>query len=68
MGEIQFEFNPEQGVMYTDDPLYDLFEGGYIHPEDMLTNPEQVERVKDAVEVVRQFLDAAFKEGYLDDA
>lgn len=67
MADINFKFNNEQKVIYTDDPLYDLFDGGYIHPEHMLTDLEQVKMVQAAVEIVREFLDAAFKEGYLDD-
>lgn len=34
---------------------YDLTDGGYLKPEEMLENPEDVKRVKDAIEVIKEF-------------
>lgn len=39
----------------TDDFLYDLFEGGYIKPEKILVNTEDIEKVLDAVKTIKEF-------------
>jgi len=40
----------------TSDPWYDLTEGGYIEPDELCELPEDAARVKDAVAVIRDFL------------
>ena len=53
------KFKPEPEVpVFTADLYYDLFEGGYIKPEAML-EPEDAERVREAMRLVEAFLDAA---------
>lgn len=47
----------------TDDMYYDLFEGGYIEPEKMLTNSDDIKKVRDAIEVVKQFLKEGEEKG-----
>jgi hypothetical protein len=42
---------------------YDLFEGGYIEPEKMLTNSDDIKKVRDAIEVVKQFLKEGEEKG-----
>ena len=49
----------------TDDPYYDLFEGGYIKPEDFL-DPEDALRVTEAMAVVQDFLDSLENSGKLE--
>ena len=39
----------------SSDFWYDLTSGGYLSPEDILENKEDVERVKNAIEVVQEF-------------
>lgn len=39
----------------TQDFWYDLTLGGYLKPEEMLVNPDDVKRVKDAIAVLREF-------------
>ena len=34
---------------------YDLTDGGYIKPEEILEDAEQLEKLEDAIEIVRSF-------------
>jgi hypothetical protein len=52
------EFN-KKVVNKSSDPYYDLFDGGYIKPEEMLVNPNEIAMVKNAIKIVKQFLDEA---------
>jgi hypothetical protein len=40
----------------TSDPYYDLFDGGYIKPEEFLEDEADVKTVKDAIKIVEDFL------------
>jgi len=42
----------------TSDFWYDLTDGGYLNPEDILEDAEDVERVKEAIETIREFEDS----------
>ena len=39
----------------TDDFWYDLTDGGYLKPEKMLENKEDVEKIKNAIAVIQEF-------------
>ena len=39
----------------TSDFYYDLFDGGYIVPEDVLEDKDDIELVKNAIEVLKDF-------------
>lgn len=39
----------------TDDFFYDLITGGYIKPEKLLKNKEDINLVLDAVEIIKKF-------------
>jgi len=52
------EFN-NKVVNTSSEPYYDLFDGGYLKPEEMLVNPNEVSMVKNAIKIVKQFLDEA---------
>ena len=43
----------------TDDFFYDLFLGGYIKPEEILVNEDDIVRVNDAINVIQEFYDDA---------
>lgn len=49
----------EVNVIWTNDLYYDLFEGGYINPEDLLENKEEIDKVKQAILTINEFLDGA---------
>lgn len=40
-----------------DDVYYDIFDGGYISP-DILTTPEDIERVRLAIDTIEEFVGA----------
>ena len=50
----------------TDDPWYDLFEGGYIKPEDVLVNDRQIFAVDKAIELLRDFMTAIEEDGAIE--
>lgn len=39
----------------TVDFWYDMFQGGYIKPEDFLEDQEDIDRVKEAMKVLEEF-------------
>ena len=49
----------------SSEPHYDLFDGGYISPNKLL-EPEDAERVNDAVALIHQFLEEAEDNGLLE--
>lgn len=46
----------EGAVVYTADPYYDLFDGGYISPDKILEDPADVKMVEDAIKVIETYL------------
>lgn len=50
----------------SSDLYYDLFDGGYIKPEEMLKDKEDVKKVNDAIEVIRNFLTEAEGKGAIE--
>lgn len=56
---IQWEFiedPPDQS--HSEDDWYCLHDGGYIQPELVLANPEQVQRVREAEAILDSFFTA----------
>lgn len=49
----------EVNAIWTNDLYYDLFEGGYINPEGLLENKEEIDKVKQAILTINEFLDGA---------
>ena len=50
----------------TDDFYYDLFAGGYIKPEEMLSE-EDAKKVREAVSVITDFVDSLEEAGKLEE-
>jgi hypothetical protein len=44
--------------MYTDDFWYDVFDGGYISPEKLLEDSEEISRINNAIEILKEFREA----------
>lgn len=42
-------------TIYSDDFWYDLFYGGYIKPEKLLKNKDDVAKIKNAMQVLLDF-------------
>ena len=60
---MKFLENAEK--VYTSEPFYDLSFGGYIVPDKML-EPEDAEKVNEAVETIQTFFREAEAEGVLE--
>jgi hypothetical protein len=49
----------KEGCTVTSDEFwYDLTKGGYLKPEDILENSDDVERVKAAIAILQEFEDS----------
>lgn len=46
---------------------YDLFEGGYLEPEDFLEDEEDIKKVQDAMEIINNYLSNLEDEGLLEE-
>ena len=44
----------------TSDFWYDLTDGGYIKPSELLENKEDIERVENAIKVIQEFEQSAW--------
>jgi hypothetical protein len=49
----------KKAKIVTDDFYYDLFEGGYIKPEKLLKNKEDIDKVNNAIKIIEDFKDSA---------
>lgn len=58
---MKFKNLNEDDVVWTNDLYYDLFEGGYINPEDLLEDEEEINKVKRAILTINDFLDGAIE-------
>ncbi len=43
----------------TSDFWYDIFDGGYIKPENLLESPEDIKKVQEAIKTLKEFHDSA---------
>jgi hypothetical protein len=66
MEELVFIDKSEiESPVYSTDLYYDLFEGGYIKPEDMLEDPQQIADIYDAMNLIQMFLQGAQEHGHI---
>jgi hypothetical protein len=52
----------------TEDPWYALTDGGYLRPEDVLSDQSQIEELTRAVKLVKQFIDQCYETGIIEEA
>lgn len=67
--QIKFTFNPElqkEPAWCYDDVFYSLTVSGYIDPRKMLLDQSQIEQVEKAIELIKNFVDSAEREGVLE--
>lgn len=67
--QIKFTFNPElqkEPVWCCDDVFYSLTVSGCIDPRRMLLDQSQIEQVEKAIELIKNFVDSAEREGVLE--
>lgn len=60
------KFKDIEDTIFTDDPYYDLIEGGYIKPEELLEDPKEAEAVRAAVNLLEQFFKEAKRKGIIE--
>ena len=53
------------GEIGVDDFMYDLFDGGYIRPDELLEDSEDIKKVLDAMKTIKEFEEALEKSGRL---
>ena len=62
---LNFKPRPTPGdIVFSGEPYYDLFDGGYIKPENIL-QAEDAKRVNDAVALISLFLAEANDEQHI---
>ena len=59
------KFKKDAKKVFTTDTYYDLFDGGYIDPEDMLEK-DHGKIVREAMGIITQFLEEAEENGCLE--
>lgn len=65
---IEFNFKEVEEPVWTDDPWYDLTDGGYIRPEELLIDEEQIKKVQESVDILSAFLQQAYEKGVIEEA
>lgn len=56
--------NLKKGVEpgFSSDPWYDILDGGYFDPEDFLDNPQDIDEVRAAIELLLEYKDLVIVE------
>lgn len=65
---IEFNFKEVEEPVRSDDPWYDLTDGGYIRPEELLIDEEQIKKVQESVDILSAFLQQAYEKGVIEEA
>lgn len=68
MSDIKFKFDPNAETVYSSEYYYDLFDGGYISPGRLLSDPDQIAAVNSAVDTIEQFFRQAEAVGLLEES
>ena len=63
---MKFNFKTVEEAVYSTDPYYDLTNGGYIKPSELLSDAEQIKQVEQAIQIVYEFLEQAESNGVLE--
>ena len=63
---MKFNFKTVEEAVYSTDPYYDLTNGGYIKPSELLSYAEQIKQVEQAIQIVYEFLEQAESNGVLE--
>nr|DAS67731.1 MAG TPA: hypothetical protein [Caudoviricetes sp.] len=63
---MKFNFKAIEEAVYSTDLYYDLTNGGYIKPSELLADAEQIKQVEQAIQIVYEFLDQAESNGVLE--
>ena len=62
---VIYKFKPNAEPEFTSDMWYDIFEGGYIIPDDFLVEREQIDKVKEAIQTLKEFTEQSITLGFI---
>lgn len=54
---MKFKFKKKLGPVYNEEFWYDLTDGGYIKPKDLLEDQKQIDKLQQAIDLVKDFED-----------
>ena len=63
---FKFKDFTEDDIVCTSEPLYDIFDGGYICPFKLLENDWEAQKVQEAINLVHNFLACAENVGVVE--
>lgn len=64
---MEFKFKDDVQSIECDDFWYDITDGGYLDPSEVLEDPDQIKQLNDAISLVYEFqqaLEANFSPDY----
>jgi hypothetical protein len=61
------KFKKMKHQLYTDDFWYDLTDGGYIHPKDILEDQKDIDKINNALSLIERFKSECFHEGIIEE-
>jgi len=61
----RFKIRPNAEPVFTSEPLYDLTEGGYIDPYEVLVDKD-ADKVAEAVQVIQDFFETLEEHGLIE--
>lgn len=68
MNSIEWKFKKESPMQGSSDGFwYDITDGGYVRPDQVLSDPGQLKKLNDAIEIVESFEKALEKAGLLNE-
>ena len=64
---MEWKFKADAEPVVSNDFWYDLTDGGYIKPEELLDDEEQIKELKEAIELIQNFGNALEEAGLLEE-
>ena len=64
---MEWKFKPNVEPILSRDFWYDLTNGGYIRPEELLDDEEQIKKLKKAIELIQSFGNALKEAGLIEE-
>ena len=65
---MKFKFKENaQAEIGSEEPWYALTDGGYLKPEEVLSNQQQIDELKKAISLVKAFIQQCYDSGVLEE-
>lgn len=66
---MKYKFKPNATAeIGTEDPWYALTDGGYLRPESVLADADQLSELNGAIKKVEAFIDQCYENGVIEEA